>query len=145
MWLFMSPQALPQAWRERARPAVFVPLLPAEIQQILGARPAQSTLTADELRLCQLIGQGLTVGALARDLRVSARTIERRLAALRERFGVTSSVDLALLLAARGLHGWPAEPTAHARGVDPAVRELLAKDPDGRCASTVRRDGSGSE
>lgn len=102
-WLFLDPERLPDRWRDRARPAVFVPLIAQEVEDLLTGRLQGPALNATEQQLAELVARGRSVPAISRLLGVSPRTVERRLAVLRERFGVGSSVDLALELAGRGL------------------------------------------
>jgi DNA-binding CsgD family transcriptional regulator len=56
---------------------------------------------ADE-NLARLTARGLTVSAMAGRLNLSARSVNRRLARLRERLGVASTAELAVELARRG-------------------------------------------
>jgi DNA-binding NarL/FixJ family response regulator len=101
-WLFLQADHVPEQWRLRARAAAFVPLTAGELTELLGGVPPQPELTDDEEALARLIARGSSVSAISRQLRVSSRTVERRLALLRRRLGVGSSVDLALALAQRG-------------------------------------------
>jgi DNA-binding CsgD family transcriptional regulator len=101
-WLFLQPDRLPERWRDRARPAVYVPLLSQEIAELLAGRLAGPALTGPEEHLAELVARGLGVPAIARELKVSHRTVERRMAALRERVGARSSVELGQALSASG-------------------------------------------
>jgi DNA-binding CsgD family transcriptional regulator len=102
-WLFLSPEALPDVWRSRAQPAVFVPLMPAEARQLLAGEAAEPTLSARDEKVARLAARGRTADAIARELGISRRTVDRRLALLREQFGVSSSVELGVCLSALGL------------------------------------------
>jgi DNA-binding CsgD family transcriptional regulator len=101
-WLFLQPDRLPDRWRHRARPAVYVPLLAQELDELLDGHLSGPALTSAEERLAALVADGRSVQAIARELGLAHRTIERRIAALRDRLGVRSSADLALALCARG-------------------------------------------
>lgn len=101
-WLFLQPEQLPDRWKQRARPAVYVPLLSQEIDELLDGHLTGPALTSMEEQLAASIAQGRSIAAIGRQLGVSHRTVERRLSALRERLGVRSSVDLGLALCARG-------------------------------------------
>lgn len=102
-WLFVAPEAVPARWRERARPASLVALLPDEVDQILAGGPAVPQLSGEARRLVRLVAAGRPVGTIARELDVSQRTVERRLADLRDRLGVDTTDELIALLAERGL------------------------------------------
>lgn len=119
-WLFLSPDAVPERWRDRTRPAVYVPLLPDEARQLLSAEaPVTPSLSPRDERVARLAAAGRTSASIARELGVSRRTVDRRLAVLRDRLGVTSSVELAVRLSARGLVS-PATPPAD--GGQPVAR-----------------------
>lgn len=101
-WVFLHPDAVPPAWRDRGRPLVFVPLIADEVQALLGQEPVTPMLRADEHRMASLVAEGRTTVAIARELGVSRSTVQRRLTGLRNRFGVRSQVELALALARQG-------------------------------------------
>lgn len=130
-WLFLSPDQLPERWKQRARPAVFVPLLAQEVSELLGGRAHEPALRADEQLLATLFARGLSGAAIARRLGVSHRTVERRLSALRGRLGVQSSVDLGLTLAAQGF-AVAERPTAVAGGDVSAASNLAVTEQPGR-------------
>ena len=109
-WLFLSPDAVPEQWRSRARPAMYVPLLPDETKDLLAARPVLPSLSARDEHVARLAATGRTSASIARELGVSRRTVDRRLAALRDQFGVTSSAELAVRLSAHGLAMTPEPP-----------------------------------
>src|SRR4051812_48701684 len=114
-WLFLQADQVPERWRQRSRPAAFVPLTAGELTDLLGGAPPQRQLTPEEDELVRLVARGRSISAISRELRVSSRTVERRLAVLRERWGVGSSLDLALALAERGF-AVAADPTAEVAG-----------------------------
>jgi DNA-binding NarL/FixJ family response regulator len=101
-WLFVSGTEVPAIWLDRAVPAMLVPLLPDEARQVLSGRSAHSELAPQDVQLARLAAQGHTVTAIARELQVNRRTVDRRLAVLRRCLGVASTTELAVALAERG-------------------------------------------
>lgn len=95
---------MPAVWQERAIDVSLVPLLPAEAEQLLTDRRAEPTLVGEgDLSLARLAARGLSGTQIARDLDIAPRTVYRRLARLRNVFGVESTAELAAELARRGL------------------------------------------
>jgi DNA-binding NarL/FixJ family response regulator len=56
-------------------------------------------LDADEIELIRLYANGVVREALARQLRISERTVRRRIRALCDRFGVQTPVQLVVIAA----------------------------------------------
>lgn len=113
-WLFLRPDDVPARWRERAQPAMFIPLHSEETAQLLRGEAAMPALDPGDEQLARLAAEGHTVIAMARELGVSRRTVQRHLAALRERLGVGTALDLAVALATRGFRVTPAAPPSDA-------------------------------
>ena len=67
-----------------------------------GAGPP-SGLDGPDIELLRLIAEGLPLDAAARRLRLSDRTVRRRLKAIRGRLGVDSSIQMIAWAARRGL------------------------------------------
>ncbi len=63
----------------------------------------RAELDAPDVELLQLVAEGLPLGAVARRLRTSDRTVRRRLKAIRDRLGVHSSVQAIVWAVRRGL------------------------------------------
>lgn len=101
-WLLLPPEAVPEPWLSRSREVRLVPLLPEEAVGMLRGGGAPSELTGDELPLARLLARGLSAAAISKELGLSVRTVERRLAHLRDRFGVRSTAELATLFSERG-------------------------------------------
>lgn len=101
-WLLLSPEAVPEPWRSRGREVRLVPLLPEEAAGILRGEGAPSELTGDNVAVSRLLARGLSAASISKELGLSVRTVERRLADLRDRFGVGSTAELATLLSERG-------------------------------------------
>ncbi len=100
VWVFIAGE-VPSRWLDRARPGSLVALLPEEADALLGHDDTE-TIDDHDRELAHLLARGLTVPAIARQLGVSPRSVDRRLASLRERLGVGSTPELALALARRG-------------------------------------------
>ncbi len=100
-WLFLRPEAVPDRWRDRTIPMVAVPLAPGEMAQFL-ADGAPRELGSEEEELIRLVGRGLSVRAMALELGITPRSVQYRLARLREKFGVKSTTELVAEAARRG-------------------------------------------
>lgn len=101
-WVLLSRDAVPDPWKARGVPLVLVPLLHDEARQVTSLARKRPNLDADRLALLQLVMSGLSIDAMARELKVSRRTVERRLSGLRQRFGVDTTAQLV----ARAHEGW---------------------------------------
>ncbi|MGH2710501.1 MAG: hypothetical protein ACRDH9_04760 [Actinomycetota bacterium] len=101
-WLFLRPGPLPRRWRDRAIQVTLVPLGPEEASELMEASGPAVDLDPVDEDLAHLTAQGLTVTAMAGRLSLSARSVNRRLARLRQQFGVGSTAELAVALARRG-------------------------------------------
>lgn len=70
------------------------------------ARPEQpdplAALSDEQRRLLTLLAQGRSLGEAARELHISRRTADRRLAAARERLGVRSTAEVVRLAGRQG-------------------------------------------
>ncbi|HEX9334623.1 MAG TPA: LuxR C-terminal-related transcriptional regulator [Pseudonocardiaceae bacterium] len=60
-------------------------------------------LDADEIELIRLYAEGVVNEVVARQLRVSERTVRRRIRALCDRFGVQTPVQLVVIAARQGV------------------------------------------
>jgi len=96
-WLLVPPEVASEEWRARGVPLLLVPLEPAE------AVSAAPPLEPAEEALARLVARGQSPRIIARELSVPLRTVYRRLANLRERFGASSTAELGTELARRGL------------------------------------------
>lgn len=136
-WLFVRPESVPKKWESRAEPAMFIPLLAEEAAAILEGGITGPTLGDSDELLARLVAQGQTLDAVARQLGVSRRTAQRRLADLRARLGVSNSFDLATVLSARGFRVARTAPIGDAGPGSPlANRSLEARRASQR---TLRR------
>lgn len=94
----------PRRWASRARPAVLVPLLPAEAHAVLAEETVQPiSLPPEDEQLARLVAAGTPITAMPRILHVSLRTVQRRLARLRTAVGAADTAALAEQLRAVGL------------------------------------------
>jgi DNA-binding CsgD family transcriptional regulator len=71
----------------------------------LGAPGRSGELTATELRVARLAGDGSTNAEIAAELRISRRTVESNLARSYRKLGIRSRVQLAAALGARQAGG----------------------------------------
>lgn len=101
-WLLLEPGAVPERWRGRMRHVAMVPLLPSEADGLLAGRPASPALDPSDEAIARLVARGLSVIAIAAELGMSTRSVQRRLVRLRELLGAESKAELAGLLAAKG-------------------------------------------
>lgn len=93
---------VPERWKERARPAHFIPLLPSESSPVLSAAGRAGLVEPEDDVLLRLAARGAAARVIARTANLSIRTVHRRLARLRDQFGVESSAELAAELSRRG-------------------------------------------
>lgn len=101
-WVFLEPGSVPERWAERAIPVMLVPLTPEESAQMLNAQPVDAGALSPDTDLMRLVARGLSAEVIARRLGLAARSVYRRLARLRETFGVASTAELAAELTRRG-------------------------------------------
>ena len=100
VFIFMLGE-VPERWRSRARAAHLIPLLPYEVTAMLAAGEAGSVEQGED-DLLRLAARGAAPSTVARSLGLSVRTVHRRLALLRDQFGVDSTAELAAELSRRG-------------------------------------------
>lgn len=99
-WVLLPPGTeLPTEWTERAVPLLLIPLLPAEVASVIERKRRQEP--GDPLFL-GLVARGRAARDIARQLDITDRSVYRRLAALRDDFGVVTNAELAAELARRG-------------------------------------------
>jgi len=108
-WLILKGN-VPERWRDRAVPLYLVPLLPQEAEQVVAGSTLLPDVHLEEEPLLRLVARGRKTASIARELGIPLRTIERRLAKLRERFNVASTADLTILLSRLGF-GHESAPT----------------------------------
>lgn len=101
-WLFLRADSVPERWKQRSIAAALIPLSPQEVEEILGQGRTEPLLDPLDERIAQLTAQGVTVNAIARELKISTRSVDRHLARLRAELGVGSTTELAVELARRG-------------------------------------------
>jgi DNA-binding CsgD family transcriptional regulator len=113
-YLLVGEGRVPTRWRPRARWVALIPLLPEEVSSLAAGEEARLTLDPQEERIASLLARGLSVSVIARELGEPLRTVQRRLARLRDRVGVRSTSELAVLLAARGFGAGESRPSRDA-------------------------------
>lgn len=97
-WVIVDRVSVPERWADRALDVAMIPLLADEFADLLNGDPVSKMDGTDE-ELLRLIGAGLSSGAIAQRLRISERTVDRRIARLKDRFGAASRFDLAKIAA----------------------------------------------
>jgi DNA-binding NarL/FixJ family response regulator len=100
-WLFLRRGTVPPAWRDRVVPVDMVPILRGEGAELLGDR--HDELDPHEERILQLVAAGRSAAEIARELRVNVRSVQRRIAKIRQRVGAGSTAELVSILARGGL------------------------------------------
>ncbi|HJR44778.1 MAG TPA: hypothetical protein VJ927_04180 [Actinomycetota bacterium] len=100
VWLFVLGE-VPERWRDRARSASFVPLLPEEAEAVM-ATGASAPEDPEGDALMRLAARGAPAPSIARLSGVSIRTVHRRLARLRQQLEVDTTAELAAELSRRG-------------------------------------------
>lgn len=90
---------VPLEWAERAVPILLVPLSPADVTALIEGKREHAP--GDPL-FFGLVARGRTARDIARRLDITDRSVYRRLAALRDDFGVSTNAELAAELARRG-------------------------------------------
>lgn len=98
-WVLVDHDAVPARWADRARNVAVIPLLADESADLLNGEPVSRMDDTDE-RLLRLIGRGLSSKAIAARLRISERTVDRRVARLKNELGARSRFDLARIAGA---------------------------------------------
>lgn len=103
-WLFFRSAEVPPRWRDRAIAFSLVPLAADEVASLVRDEPARPphALAPTDLALAQLVARGAGRKEIAVELGVSSRTVDRRLAALRQRHGATTPAELVARLAQAG-------------------------------------------
>jgi DNA-binding CsgD family transcriptional regulator len=103
-WFLISPEALPESWRERAVPVYMIRLDSADVEKLsLQAVDTYERLETEEIEIARLLAQGLPPREIALTLHLSRRSVFRRLARLRQLFDANSNGELATKLAKQNL------------------------------------------
>jgi DNA-binding NarL/FixJ family response regulator len=99
-YVLLPAEEIPEAWRGRARSLSMIALLPEERRRLLEEGRISPALEPGDQRIVELVARGWGPSRIAAHIGVSTRTVERRLARLRRRFGGRTSAELTALLAA---------------------------------------------
>ena len=102
VWVLVPEDALPERWVQRALPLALVRLLPEESEQLLDRGMASPAMSIEEEDLARLVASGMGAPDIARRLHMTPRSVYRRLARMRKRFGARNSTELAAMLAKQG-------------------------------------------
>lgn len=101
-WLLLSLGAVPERWRHRAVELALIPLLPEEASRTLAGVATHPAIDPEDASLARLLARGLTIEAIAREMDMSVRGVQHRLARLRERLGLQTTAELRALFARSG-------------------------------------------
>lgn len=101
-FFFMPPSAVPPHWQSRAVDLVMVPLLPDEAAQMLQGGAEGPRLSPADQALVEFLAGGLSADAIATRLGLTRRSVQRRIARLRDDVGVTTTPELVSFFARRG-------------------------------------------
>ena len=102
VWILIPDKSLPERWADRAVSLALVRLLPEESERLLATGETGPSLHPEEEQLARLAARGMGAEDIARTLHMTPRSVYRRLARLRKRFGATSRAELAAVLAKHG-------------------------------------------
>lgn len=99
-WLIVPPTIeLPAAWSARTITVRLLALAPTEVAELIERKGTQRDRDPPFL---QLVARGLPARDIARRLRITDRSVYRRLAGLRDEFEVETNAELAAVLARQG-------------------------------------------
>ena len=96
--LILPIDSVPSHWKPRVQFVALIPLMPDETEQVLAEEPITPRIADGEIPFARLVAGGSTISEIASALRISHRSVERRIAQLRERFGAESKAELAIFL-----------------------------------------------
>jgi len=116
-WVLLDPASVPERWAERVVPMAMVPLTADEAQLLLSGEPVRQDGLMQDADLMRLVARGLSAEVVARRLGLAPRSVYRRLARLREAFGVQTTAQLTTELARRGFG--VSDPPTDGRGPEP--------------------------
>jgi DNA-binding CsgD family transcriptional regulator len=102
VWLLIPDDALPERWESRAMRLSLVRLLPKEAEQFLEGGVTSPAMSDEEEGLARLVASGMGAPDIATTLHMTPRSVYRRLARMRKRFGARNSTELAAMLAKQG-------------------------------------------
>ena len=98
----VDPGQVPEPWRGRAELVALIRLDDGEALRLFESLSPPTDLPEDE-EFLRLVASGHPTRDIARLLGLSRRTVERRIADLRERFEVETTPQLVALLTRRGV------------------------------------------
>ena len=101
-WLLVRPGTLAPHLRSRATAMEVVALTEGEVVALSTASLGPSADSEAEVGLLTLVAAGASKAEIERTLSLSARTVDRRLQVLKQRFGASTYAELAAILAREG-------------------------------------------
>lgn len=104
--VLLDPDLLPEAWSDRISPLAVVPLMPQEVARLLdhagGEAGSEDRFSTDDRRLAEALVAGKAVPVIARAMCVTPRSVQRRIARLRNQLSVSSTEELVATLVRMG-------------------------------------------
>lgn len=102
-WVVLEREGVPDEWLHRVSSLAVLRLVPHEIARLLDCASSGEALSAQDRELADALLAGRSVPAIARSLGISPRSVQRRIARLRDRLSVTSTEQLVAALVRMGL------------------------------------------
>lgn len=102
MWILVRTEHIPKGWAGRAIPMNLIPVSAEESRALLVEEPTAPTLSPQEEIVAHLLVEGLSATEIAQRTHLTIRSIYRRIARLREQFGVKRNNELIAALARNG-------------------------------------------
>jgi hypothetical protein len=102
IFVLVTPDQVPQAWASRGVPLILLPLLPEEAGHFLNGESVEPVGERWDLTLIKRIVARTSTDAIAKELCVAPRTLYRRLARLRRKYGASTTEELRTMLVAAG-------------------------------------------
>ncbi|MBW3663125.1 MAG: LuxR C-terminal-related transcriptional regulator [Actinobacteria bacterium] len=101
-WVLLARDTVPHRWRGRSTPVSLVAITPDEAAAFSDDRVVHPSLSPEDELVLSLLLAGETITAIARQLRISPRSVQRRLVRLRNAFNAASNADLVVAAARAG-------------------------------------------
>jgi len=98
----VDPSSVPRRWADRSVLVALVPLLPKEARSLFHGEPVSPELSVEDEAVLRRAARGTAPSEIASELGISPRSVYRRLAKLRRRFGAPTTSELVAALARRG-------------------------------------------
>jgi DNA-binding NarL/FixJ family response regulator len=101
-WLLIESDDVPEQWSHRSMRITVIRLAPDEAKRVLSNDHASPIIGPEHEELAHLVASGLSVSQMSQQLHLTSRSVYRRLARLRNVFGVATLNELATKLSRLG-------------------------------------------